>query len=74
VWGHDHHDDEQHDTSSTTTTTVPGAGTVITVDEARAATVTVPTWGGTLTARGADGTVYSLRIRRARCSTTPRSP
>jgi hypothetical protein len=49
-------------TSSTTTTTVPGAGTVISVDEARAATITVPTWGGTLTARGADGSVYSLRI------------
>src|SRR6187551_883392 len=44
-------------TSSTTTTTIPGAGTVITVDEARAATITVPTWGGTVTARGADGTV-----------------
>jgi hypothetical protein len=35
---------------------------VVTVDEARAATITVPTWGGTLTARGADGTVYSLTI------------
>src|SRR5262245_32309404 len=49
-------------TSSTTTTTIAGAGAVVTVDEARAATITVPTWGGTVTARGADGTVYSLRI------------
>ena len=49
-------------TSSTTTTTIPGAGPVITVDQARAATNTVPLWGGTLTATGADGTVYSLTI------------
>src|SRR5262245_13970433 len=49
-------------TSSTTTTTIAGAGAVVTVDEARAATITVPTWGGALTARGADGRVYSLTI------------
>jgi hypothetical protein len=49
-------------TSSTTTTTIAGAGVVVAVDEARAATRTVPTWGGTLTATGADGTVYSLTI------------
>jgi len=48
--------------SSTTTTTIAGAGAVVAVDEARAVTRTVPTWGGTLTATGADGTVYSLTI------------
>jgi hypothetical protein len=35
---------------------------VITVDEARAATKTLPPGGGTLTATGADGTVYTLTI------------
>jgi hypothetical protein len=49
-------------TSSTTTTTVPGSGVVITTDAARAATKTFPPGGGTLTATGADGTVYSLTI------------
>ena len=49
-------------TSSTTTTTIAGAGAVVIVDQVRATTRTVPTWGGTLTARGADGTLYSLRI------------
>jgi hypothetical protein len=49
-------------TSSTTTTTIVGSGPLITVDEARAATKTVPLEGGTLTATGADGTVYSLTI------------
>jgi hypothetical protein len=34
----------------------------VTVDEARAATKTLPLGGGTLTATGADGTVYSLTI------------
>src|SRR5262245_5709909 len=37
-------------TSSTTTTTIAGAGAIVTIDAARAATRTVPTWGGTLTA------------------------
>ena len=49
-------------TSSTTTTTIAGAGAVVTVDAVRAVTRTVPTWGSTLTASGADGTVYSLKI------------
>ena len=49
-------------TSSTTTTTIPGSGVVINVDEARASTETLPLEGGTLTATGADGTVYSLTI------------
>jgi hypothetical protein len=49
-------------TTSSTTTTSPGSGAVVAVDEARAATRTVPLWGGTLTATGADGTVYSLTI------------
>jgi hypothetical protein len=49
-------------TSSTTTTTLVGAGVVISVDEARAATKSVPPGGGTLQATGADGTVYSLTI------------
>src|SRR5262245_51345049 len=33
-------------TSSTTTTTIPGSGVLITVDEARAATQTLPLQGG----------------------------
>jgi len=49
-------------TSNTTTTTVPGSGVVIDTDTARAATKTFPPGGGTLTATGADGTVYSLSI------------
>jgi len=49
-------------TSSTTTTTVPGSGVVVTTDTARAATKTFPPGGGTLTATGADGTVYTLTI------------
>src|SRR5437016_2009958 len=50
-------------TSSTTTTTIVGPGpVVITVDEARAATRTLPLEGGTLSATGADGTAYSLTI------------
>ncbi len=49
-------------TSSTTTTTIVGPGVVISVDEARAATKTLPPGGGTLTATGADGTVYTLTI------------
>ncbi|HXJ33812.1 MAG TPA: hypothetical protein VMS22_07190 [Candidatus Eisenbacteria bacterium] len=50
-------------TSSTTTTTLAGgAAVVISVDEARAATKTFPPGGGTLTATGADGTVYTLTI------------
>src|SRR5262249_46947570 len=42
-------------TSSTTTTTIVGPGVVISVDDARAATKTLPPGGGTLTATGADG-------------------
>src|SRR5262249_8868167 len=49
-------------TSTTTTTTVPGSGVAITTDAARAATKTFPPGGGTLTATGADGTVYTLTI------------
>ncbi len=49
-------------TSSTTTTTIGGSGVVVTADQARAATKAVPPGGGTLTATGADGTVYSLTI------------
>ena len=39
-----------------------GPGVVVTVDQPRAATKTLPLEGGTLEATGADGTVYSLRI------------
>jgi len=49
-------------TSSTTTTTIAGPAVVITLDEARAATKTLPLEGGTLEATGGDGTVYSLTI------------
>ena len=49
-------------TTSSTTTTIAGPGRVVTVDEARAVTQTLPLQGGTLTAVGADGTVYSLTI------------
>src|SRR5262245_9714595 len=49
-------------TSTTTTTTVPESGVAITTDAARAATKTFPPGGGTLTATGADGTVYTLTI------------
>jgi hypothetical protein len=51
-------------TSSTTTTTVAGSDGLITVDEARAVSMTIPLQGGTLTTTGADGTVYSLTIPR----------
>jgi|GEM_PF-6781654 len=40
----------------------PGPGVIVTVDEPRAATKTLPLEGGTLEATGADGTVYSLTI------------
>ena len=39
-----------------------GPGVVVTVDQPRAATKTLPLEGGTLEATGADGTVYSLTI------------
>jgi hypothetical protein len=48
--------------TSTTTTTIAGAGAAVVVDAARASTKTFPLDGGTLTATGADGTVYSLTI------------
>src|SRR5262245_11670811 len=47
---------------STTTTTIAGPGVVISVDHTRAATKTFPPGGGTLTATGANGTVYTLTI------------